>query len=393
MSPRQNRPGIADTVSEIVPTAGAPRLPAVLDVPDVSRTPDARPKRRVWLWGAAIVLTAAIGLAFYFEPWAAKATPVAVEVMTLAPVTRVLAVNGRIAAQHSVDVRPLVSGPLSHILIVEGQAVQAGAELARIESSAQQAIVRQAVAGLDAALVAQDQAVSALARADALGANVPRVTRDNAASAAETTAQEVARLTALVEQAQLQLGNFTIRAPMAGTVLALYVDPGQNVDPSTVLLTLADLSQLIVETNVDEAYATQIRAGMPAVLQLAGDAASHDGRVSFVSQRVDAGTGGLAMKLAFDDDVEAPVGLTVTANIIVDRQDGAITAPRTAIRTVEDGSTAFVVADGTAQRRAVKVIDWPAARLIVTEGLAPGDILILDATDIVDGQSVRAVQP
>ena len=73
---------------------------------------------------------------------------------------------------------------------------------------------------------------------------------------------------------------------MAGTVLALYVDPGQNVDPSTVLLTLADLSQLIVETNVDEAYATQIRAGMPAVLQLAGDAASHDGRVSFVSQRV-----------------------------------------------------------------------------------------------------------
>jgi len=78
MSPRQNRPGIADTVSEIVPTAGAPRLPAVLDVPDVSRTPDARPKRRVWLWGAAIVLTAAIGLAFYFEPWAAKATPVAV---------------------------------------------------------------------------------------------------------------------------------------------------------------------------------------------------------------------------------------------------------------------------------------------------------------------------
>ncbi|MCG6116185.1 MAG: efflux RND transporter periplasmic adaptor subunit [Mesorhizobium sp.] len=331
--------------------------------------------------------------ALYFQPWVSEALPVAMEVVEPAPVTRVLAVNGRIAAQHSVDVRSLVSGSLSHILVTDGQAVRAGGELARIDASTQQAVVRQAVAGLDAALVAQGQAAAALARAEALGANAPRVARDDAASAVETAAQEVARLTALVEQAQIQLGNFTIRAPMTGTVLALNVDPGQNVDPSTVLLTLADLSRLIVETNVDEAYATQIRVGMPAVLQLSGDTALHDGRVSFVSQRVDAGTGGLAMKLAFEEAVTAPVGLTVTANIIVDRRDAAITAPRAAIRTVGDRTTAFVIVDGVAETRSVKVIDWPAARLIVTEGLSPGDVLILDAADIVDRQSVRVVQP
>jgi hypothetical protein len=69
-----------------------------------------------------------------------------------------------------------------------------------------------------------------------------------------------------------------------------------------------------------------------AVLQLAGEAPRATGRVTRVSQRVDAATGGLAVEIAFDAPVTAPVGLTVTANIIVEAQDAALTAPRAAIR-------------------------------------------------------------
>jgi hypothetical protein len=49
----------------------------------------------------------------------------------------------------------------------------------------------------------------------------------------------------------------------------------------------------------------------------------------------------------------------------------------------------FVMADGLAQQRPIAVIDWPAARLIVTDGLAPGDVLIADAAGLVDGQAVK----
>ncbi len=340
-----------------------------------------------------MILAAGLALVLYLQPWASGPVPVAIEIAEFAPVTRVLAVNGRIAALHSVDVRALVSGPLSAVLVAEGDEVEHGAELTRIDAAAQQAILRQAMAGLDAALVAQEQAVATFARTEALAANVARTALDNAASATQTAAQEVARMTALFDQAQIQLANFTIRAPMAGTVLALNVDPGQIVDPSTLLLTIADLGQLIVETDVDEAYATQIRAGLPAVLQLAGETTAHDGQVSFASQRVDPATGGLAVKLSFDEAVTAPVGLTVTANIIVDRQDAAITVPRASIQTGEIGAAVLVVADGIATRRAVTVIDWPAARLIVTDGLAPGDVVIVDATNITEGQPVRVEQP
>lgn len=268
--------------------------------------------------------------------------------------------------------------------------MEAGVEVALVDTAAPDAVLRQAIAGLDAARVSHEQALATLARAQALGSNIARTVLDDAASAVRSSAQEVARLTALRDQAQIQLARFTIRAPMAGTVLTLDAEPGQSVDPATVLLTLADLDQLVVETDVDEVYATQIRAGLPAVLQLAGEATRRAGRVSVVSQRVDPATGGLAVQLTFDRPAAAPVGLTVTANIIVDQKDAAVTVPRSAILS---GDAVMVVADGVATRRAVTVTDWPAARLVVTEGLVPGDIVIADPTGIIDGQAVSADQP
>lgn len=366
-----------------------PRLPAVRQ----PEPPVPRRSRRIWIWAVGIVLAAGAGLGLFLQPWATGPVLVAVETAMLAPVTRVLAVNGRIEALRSVDVRAQVGGILAEVSVVEGDSVQSGGVVALIDSTAQQAALRQAVAGLDAALVAQEQAQATLERTRALGATVARTALENATSAAQTAAQEVARMTAMLDQADIRLGNFTIRAPMTGKVLSLNAEPGESIDPSTVLMTIADLAQLIVETDVDEAYATQIRSDMPAVLQLTGETVTREGRVSFVSQRVDAATGGLAVKLAFDTPVTAPVGLTVTANIVIDRREAALTVPRTAVRTEDGGLAVLVLADGIARLRPVTVIDWPAARLIVTEGLVPGDVLILDATGIADGQSVRVEQP
>jgi RND family efflux transporter MFP subunit len=253
--------------------------------------------------------------------------------------------------------------------------------------------MRQAVAGLDAALVAQVGAVETYARSVALGGNIARSVLDAQARAVQSAGQEVARTTALVDQARIALENYTLRAPIAGDVLLLAVDPGQSVDPSVVLMTLADLTDLLVETDVDEGYATQISRGQLAVLQLAGEGEARPGRVGFVSSRVDVATGGLALKLMFDEGVEAPIGLTVTANIVVDQQDAALTLPRTALVTKDAEEGVFLVKDGTARFQPVEVVDWPAARLIVTKGLAVGDAMIVDGTGIEAGQAVRVMVP
>ena len=379
------------TKDTLAPKAEGHPVPAVVGTP--ATLPRPKPANRWLYWGLGGLLAVVLGLALYLQPWAAKTTEVAVETVALAPVTRVLAVNGRIAASGSVDLRPMVSGMLVGISVAEGDDVLAGAELARIDPATQQAAVRQALAGLDAAIVAQSEAQATHARNVALGTSIARVTVETSARAVLSATQEVARMTAVFDAAQIKLDDFTIRAPIAGTVLTLNVDPGQSVDPSTVLMTLADLSRLKVETDVDEAYATQIQLGQKAVLQLAGESALRDGRVSVVSRLVDAATGGLAVTLAFDAPVSAPIGLTVTANIVVDSRDAAMTLPRAALVTDSAGTAVFVLAGGIAQRRSVTVIDWPAARLIVTSGVAPGDIVIADATGIGDGQAVTEVAP
>ncbi len=377
------------TASSQMAQVGQETLPVV--VPPVTNAPAAAPKTksRRWMWAVGGVLVMGLAGLFYLQPWATPVPVVMVETVALGPVTRVLAVNGRIAGVRSVDVRPLVSGTLVEVLVAEGDVVTRNRALMQLDTAAQQAVVRQAVAGLDAALLVQDDAVATLARTRRLGANVARVALETAVRAEQTAAQEVARMTALLDQAQIQLEKFTIRAPIAGTVLVLNVDPGQSVDPATVLLSIADMKTLVVETDVDESYATQIRTGQPAALQLSGEGEVRAGNVSFVSQRVDEDTGGLVVRLTPDTPLTAPIGLTVTANITVDDRASAITVPRAAIISDAAADAVLVVVDGKAQRRAVEVIDWPAARLIVTEGLAPGDLVIADATRLTDGQAIQ----
>lgn len=363
-------------------------VPALRDPP-----PASKPKRRFWLWGVGGLIVVALAGLVSANVWKVGPPVAAVEVATLAPVTRVLAVNGRIAAVNTVEIRPLVSGPLIAPLVAEGDHVGADQILAQIDPAAQNTVVRQAIAGLDAALVAQQQAAETYDRAVALGRNVARTMLEADAHALQSAKQEVARQSALLDQARVGLENHTVRAPFAGTILTLNAKLGQLAGPTTPLLTLADLSDLVVEADVDEAYATQVARNQPAVVQLAGEAGNREGHVSYVSTRVDVATGGLAIKIAFDDPITAPIGLTVTTNIIVDQRDASLTVPRLALASKEGETGVFLLKEGTARFQPVSVVAWPAVRLIVTEGLVENDILITDASNITDGMAVTADQP
>lgn len=351
------------------------------------------PKRRFWLWGILGISGLALAFVASSQLWMARAPAVSVEIAAFSPITRVLAVNGRIAAVSSVDLRAAGTGRLIALPVVEGDLVEADQILAQVDAKAQNAAVRQAMAGLDAALVAQQQALATYERDAALGANVAKTVLESDTRAVQSAAQDVARMSAALDQAQALLESYTIRAPILGSILALDAEVGQLVGPSTPLLTLADLSELVVEADVDEAYATQIVRNQPAVLQLAGDIGTREGYVTFVSARVDEATGGLAIKIGFHAPVSAPIGLTVATNIIVDQRNAALTVPRTAMLTHSDEFGVLVVTDGLAQFQPLTVLDWPAARLIVTAGLTEGDVVIADATGITAGQAVLVDQP
>lgn len=337
-----------------------------------------------WALGALVVVLGLGGLVWW-QARASAAIEVGVETAAISPVTRVLAVNGKMAALASVQIRSAVAGTVQEVLVAEGDPVAKGTVLVRLDASQQEAIVMQARSALEQGRIKQAQAAATYARDRDLGGLIARSQLENAKLALEGAAQEVGRLQAMLDQATIQLARFTVTAPISGTVVTRTLDPGQLVDPTTALFTLADLSTLIVEADVDEGYAAEIRRGQTAQLQLVGQRQILAGALVFVSPRVDPATGGLAIKIGFDAPVAAPLGLTVTANIVVDEQK-AITVPRTALT----GEAVYRAVNGRAVLTPVTVIDWPAARLMVTKGLAPGDLVITDSTGLADGQAVTA---
>ena len=354
--------------------------------PSVSAPAKAKSHLRWWLWALAVaVLLAGVVI---WQALANQPAVVAVEVAERGPVSRVLAVNGQIAARHSVVMRSSVSATVLSVDAAEGDGVVAGHVLAMLDASQAKAAERQAQSALEQGVVKQAQAATDYGRMRELGNIIARSNLEAADRTLQSAAQDVARLRALLDQAQIVLDHYTLRAPIDGTVMQHSIEPGQLIDPAVAAFTLADLSDLIVQTDVDEAYATQIAVGQAATLQLIGAAELWPGAVQFVSPSVDAATGGLSVKIGFDAPVAAPVGLTVTANIVVDQRQ-ALTVPRTAL---SDGAV-FLLLGGRAKRTPVQVIDWPATRLIVTDGLQAGDQVIVDATGLADGQPLARVTP
>ena len=348
-------------------------------------------RKRRWSWWLVLLgLALLVGATYaYLErPWETKPTKVALEILSKGQFSQVLAVNGRVVAREAVTVRSAVSAQAIEVLANEGDTVAAGDKLVQLDTTQPKTLVDQARAALDAGIVKRAQAQANADRAIALGENATRSTREDAKLTLSAAANEVARLQAALEQAQSQLAQYTIVAPLSGVVLDRKVDRGQLVDPQSELFTIANLDDLLVETDVDELYSSRIRSGLKALLKPVGDTVPQHGSVIFASPTVDPATGGRAIKIAFDEAVDLPVGLTINANVIVSETDAALTVPRGAIVTEGTDSHVLVLDNGLAVARPIKFSDWPAERVIVTEGLTAGEVVILDPTAIKAGQSV-----
>jgi RND family efflux transporter MFP subunit len=341
-----------------------------------------------WLVLALAAFAVAAGVfAFLERPWDGGVAVIAAEVLQPGPIAMVLAVNGRVVPRQEVGVRSPVTERVRSVAVVEGQEVSRGEVLIELDDARVQAQVDQARAALDAGSLREQQAQAAVDRAQALGENISRTAREEAERALSSARSEVTRLRAALAEAQALLSQYTIIAPLDGIVLDRSAEPGQLADTQTILLDIAAVDELHVETSVDEMFAARIRVGLPARLQPVGRTIASPGTVIFAAPAVDPDTGGRSVRIAFDEPAGLPVGLTVNVNIIVDEFDAALSVPRSAL-LIKGGSTSvLVITDGVVTERPVEVVDWPADRIKVDSGLEPGDAVVLEPDTVTIGQA------
>lgn len=308
-----------------------------------------------------------------------------------APADRVLAVNGRIRPRLQVDIRPSLGGELVALPFDVGDRVAEGQVIAKIDDAPEQAAIAQAQASVATQQATLAQARRDLARFVALGQfSTKREVEQRRLTVLEGE-RELSRRQAAVVQASELRDRRVLRAPFAGVILERPVDPGQTVGLDSVIYRLADLSSPEISVEVDEVYAAEIRPGMDATMAMPGQQRPLKAKVLHVEPRVDPATGARAVRLGLTGGaVDAPSGLTVTVNLLIERRNDAISVPRSAL--LSSGTTTkvrIVGTDNVVTERRVTIIDWPTDSVIVTQGLQPGTRILADPGSAAPGNRVR----
>ena len=333
--------------------------------------------------------------------------PVTLEAVATRDVRVVVPALGSVVPRNQVVVRTRVDGPLLEVAFTEGQAVAAGAVLARIDPEPFKAALAQAQGQLarDAALLKNAQLD--LERYQGLLAqdSIAKQQVDTQAALVRQYQGTVQADEAAVKSAALQLSYTTIRAPIAGRAGLRAVDPGNIVKASDAagLVTIAQLSPITAVFAVPEDRLPAILQRLRARQPLAVEAWDRDlktrlaeGRLLAVDSLIDSATGTVKLKAEYANrDGSLFPNQFVNVRLLLDTLRGVVAVPTAAVLQGAKGSYVYRLgADGTVAAVPVKLgpADGPLAA--VEEGLAAGDRVVVDGLDkLKDGAKVEAIDP
>jgi membrane fusion protein (multidrug efflux system) len=197
------------------------------------------------------------------------------------------------------------------------------------------------------------------------------------------------------KEAQARFQRTRIAAPMAGILNELRIEEGEYVQPGTPVAVLVETDPAKVVVQVPERDIAYFTVGQKAEIlaDIKGRQQSAEGTITFISELADAQTRSTRMEIT----VSNKDGLLRSGQIVRTRLtrrilENVIFVPLLAVIPLEEGKAVYVVESGQAQRREVALGVIKGDRIQVTEGLKPGDQLIIAGHRFVaPGQKVRIV--
>jgi multidrug efflux system membrane fusion protein len=354
---------------------------------------------------AALLL--ALGLRMLAQPAPNKSGlggPVAVGVAQVTRGDIAIRLNGlgTVTPLATVTVRPQVSGEIYKIDFVEGAMVKAGDLLAEIDPRTFEAALGQAKGAL-----ARDEASLANAKLDLERYNglvaqkaISGQTRDTQAALVRQDEGTVKVDQAAVDSAAVNLGYTKITSPVAGRAGIRQVDIGNLVQAGqtngiVVVTQLQPISVLfsLPEDNL-EAIMREVNKGARLEVDAYDRAQTEKlatGTLSAIDSQIDTTTGTVKLRAMFDNQDNALFpNQFVNVRLLVTTLHDQTVVPSAAIQRGASGTYMYVVQpDNTVNMRAVTLGQTDNDRVAVTQGLKPGEIVVVDGADrLKDGASV-----
>jgi HlyD family secretion protein len=301
---------------------------------------------------------------------------------------RVVVASGTIEPEHLVEVRPKVSGIVERFAVDAGDRVQAGQVVAEIDRQTLEAAVREARAIVQEARVERDHAGIELERRVNLFKggvdSQDALDRDRAAHARAEARLERAKAT--LERLEQELAYATVSAPIDGLVLRRELNPGAavasvaSVTGGTVLMTIADTSQMHLLGTVDENEIAQVRVGMEARIRTdAYPGRTFAGRVRKIASLGDRKENVTSFKVevtVLEGVDQLWPRMSGDADIVTEVRPSVLVLPEAALLYDGDAVLVEVVERASSPhlvRRPVRTGIFNADRVEIVEGLAEGD--------------------
>ncbi len=195
--------------------------------------------------------------------------------------------------------------------------------------------------------------------------------------------QQVARQRLVVAELERRVAELTIRAPFDGLVATVDVQDRDAVAPNAPLLTVVDLSTFEVEVQIPESYAPDALPGTPALVNV--DGREVPGRLTSVSPEVQASQ--VQGTVAFVGDAPARLRQSqrVSVRLLLEKRTSVLKVPRGPFLDSGGGRQIYVLADGLATLRMIRVGAMSVSEVEVVEGLREGEQVVLSEIQQFNG--------
>jgi len=294
---------------------------------------------------------------------------------------RAIRISGHTDAEKRVTLATRVMGVIDELPVKQGERVERGELVMRLEAEDKEAAVRMAES-----LVTQRQAEADAAERLVSGGNAPRLQADQARASLATAKSQL-------EGAKAELAQYSIYAPYNGVLDRIPVQRGSAILAGTEVATLINLDPLLAIGEVSERDLRYLKPGNTAEIRLV-DGTVTEGALRYVSRDASPATRTFRIEVAIpNEDKKLPAGMTAEIVLLADPADSVV-LPRSVVTLSSNGDLGIRAVD-----KDNKVVFFPidlvddTPKGLVLAGIPADARVIVAGQDLVsDGDEVKPVE-
>lgn len=293
------------------------------------------------------------------------ATPVQVYNVEATSLANVVAATGSVLADESVVIQSEISGKITSLNIKEGQPVKKGQLLFTINADEIQANLKRQAYNLKL-YQDQEQRQRTLLEKEYISAQEYEQT-NNLLQTARADQQAL----------RAALAKAYVRAPFSGVLGLTTATVGTYVSPGTQITTLSRIRPVKIDFGVPSRFANAVKVGDPVAVTDEGTTKKYSAKVYAINPQIDPASRTLQVRALYPNTKdELRPGAFVKVNLELGATTDALQIPTEAVIPDATGYTVYVVKNGKAESRKVKIGNRSDKLIEITDGLAVGDSLI-----------------